>query len=610
MSNPLKLTELVLRDAHQSLLATRLRLEDMLPIAKKLDAVGYWSVESWGGATFDACIRYLGEDPWERIRALKKAMPNTKQQMLLRGQNLLGYRHYADDVVEAFVERAHTNGVDVFRIFDAMNDVRNLETAIASAVKVGAHAQGTLAYTVSPVHKLPFWLDMAKKLEDMGVHSICIKDMAGLLNPYDCEELVTELKNTVGVPIAMQCHATTGLSTASYQKAVDAGIDMLDTAISPMSMTYGHTATETMVSIVQGSQRDTGIDLDSLEDIADYFRDIRLKYAQFEGSLKGVDARILNAQVPGGMLTNMESQLKEQGAQDRFHEVLLEIPKVREDLGFIPLVTPTSQIVGTQAVINVLSGERYKSISKETAGILKGEYGATAAPVNKELQARVLGNDEPIVCRPADLIEAELESLSSALSELAEEKSIRLADDKIDDVLTYALFNQIGLKFLENRDNPDAFEPAPSSSKSSEVTQESGSANAQTAANELDTHSYAVRVNGQVYKVEVAPDGALSSISEGVSAATSGVTANAQASVSGAGAQSGTEHTINAPLSGNIVKIMVSNGQQVQEGDVIVLLEAMKMETEVRSAHTGTINAINVKEGDAVQSGQPILTLG
>ena len=599
MSQPLKLTELVLRDAHQSLLATRLRIEDMLPIAEKLDKIGYWSVESWGGATFDACIRYLGEDPWERIRALKKAMPNTKQQMLLRGQNLLGYRHYADDVVEAFVERAHINGVDVFRIFDAMNDVRNLNTAVASAIKVGAHAQGTLAYTVSPVHKLSFWLDMAKKLEDMGVHSICIKDMAGLLKPYVCEELVTELKNTVKVPIAMQCHATTGLSTASYQKAVDAGIDMLDTAISPMSMTYGHTATETLVSIVEGTERDTGIDLESLEPIADYFRDIRVKYAQFEGSLKGVDARIITAQVPGGMLTNMENQLKEQGAQDRFHEVLLEIPKVREDLGFIPLVTPTSQIVGTQAVINVLSQERYKSISKETAGILKGEYGATAAPVNKELQDRVLNGEEAITCRPADLIDAELDTLTATLKTLAKEKSIRLAENTIDDVLTYALFNHVGLKFLENRDNLDAFEPAPSSTPNQ--TPSSPAKTEQAENNNNAPASYSVRVNGQVYQVEVAEGGELSSVEP-----TASSTENSPSS----GNEGNNANAVNAPLSGTIVKLMVSEGQQVQEGDVILLLEAMKMETEVRSAYSGAVSGILVKEGDAVQSGQPMLSVG
>lgn len=593
MSNPLKLTELVLRDAHQSILATRMRLEDMLPIAAKLDDVGYWSIESWGGATFDACIRYLGEDPWERIRALKAAMPKTKQQMLLRGQNLLGYRHYADDVVEKFVERAHANGVDVFRIFDAMNDVRNLETAVKSAIKVGAHAQGTISYTVSPVHNLPLWLDMAKRLEDMGVHSICIKDMAGLLKPYDCEALISGLKETVNVPIAMQCHATTGLSTATYQKAVDAGIDMLDTAVSSMSMTYGHTATETMVSIVEGTDRDTGLDIQKLAEIAAYFRDVRKKYAQFEGSLKGVDARILIAQVPGGMLTNMEGQLKEQGAEDKFDEVLLEIPKVREDLGFIPLVTPTSQIVGTQAVLNVLTGERYKSITKETAGVLKGEYGATAAPVNKELQERVLDGGEAITCRPADVIAPELQKLEEELDVLTEQKALRIAKDKIDDVLTYALFPQIGLKFIENRDNPSAFEPAPS-----DDLPVIDATSAEPLAG--DAAAYKVRVEGQVYHVEVSEDGEVSHISS---------TANSS-SVNAPSAPVGEGTDIDSPLSGNIFKILVSQGEEVQEGDVILILEAMKMETEVRSAVSGVVQQIIAKEGDAVQAGQTMMVIG
>jgi oxaloacetate decarboxylase alpha subunit len=591
MTNPLKITELVLRDAHQSLLATRMRLEDMLPIAAKLDDVGYWSVESWGGATFDSCIRYLGEDPWERIRAIKAAMPKTKQQMLLRGQNLLGYRHYADDVVEKFVERAHANGVDVFRIFDAMNDVRNLETAVKSAIKVGAHAQGTISYTVSPVHNLTLWLDMAKRLEDMGVHSICIKDMAGLLKPYDCEALITGLKETVNVPIAMQCHATTGLSTATYQKAVDAGIDMLDTAVSSMSMTYGHTATETMVSIVEGTARDTGLDIGKLAEIAAYFREVRKKYAQFEGSLKGVDARILIAQVPGGMLTNMESQLREQGAEDKFDEVLLEIPRVREDLGFIPLVTPTSQIVGTQAVLNVLTGERYKSITKETAGVLKGEYGATAAPVNKELQTRVLEGSQAITCRPADVIAPELAKLEEELDALIEQKSLRIAKDKIDDVLTYALFPQVGLKFIENRDNPSAFEPAPSG----EIAVVDA-----TSAEPLmgDAAVYKVRVEGQVYHVEVADNGEVSQISAASSSPTS----------TPAPVGEGTD--IAAPLSGNILKIVVAQGQQVNEGDVIVILEAMKMETEVRSALSGVVRQVIAKEGDGVQAGQTMMVIG
>ncbi|NQY19586.1 sodium-extruding oxaloacetate decarboxylase subunit alpha [Alteromonas sp.] len=606
MSKPLALTELVLRDAHQSLLATRMRIEDMLPIAEKLDKAGFWSVESWGGATFDACIRYLGEDPWERIRKLKAAMPNTKQQMLLRGQNLLGYRHYADDVVTRFVERAHESGVDVFRIFDAMNDIRNLKTAIKATIDSGAHAQGTISYTVSPVHNLKLWLDMAKQLEDLGVHSICIKDMAGLLKPYECEALITGLKETVSVPIAMQCHATTGLSTATYQKAVDAGIDMLDTAISSMSMTYGHTATETMVSIVEGTERDTGIALPELEEIASYFRDVRKKYSKFEGSLKGVDARILLAQVPGGMLTNMESQLKEQGAEDKFEEVLKEIPRVREDLGFIPLVTPTSQIVGTQSVLNVLTGERYKSITKETAGVLKGEYGATAAPVNKALQERVLDGAEPVTCRPADNIAPELDALSKELDELAEKKQLSLSDDKIDDVLTYALFPQIGLKFIENRGNPDAFEPAPSaqSSQSADVAQvEKTAANTSTSGSE----TYDVNVDGKVYHVEVAPSGTLTSVTPAGAAQSS---APAPAPASNTQASAGTSQSIDAPLAGNVFKILVKNGDSIAEGDVVMILEAMKMETEIRAAFTGTVTEVTVGEGDAVSSGQPLILLG
>ena len=604
MSKPLALTELVLRDAHQSLLATRMRIEDMLPIAEKLDKAGFWSVESWGGATFDACIRYLGEDPWERIRKLKAAMPNTKQQMLLRGQNLLGYRHYADDVVTRFVERAHESGVDVFRIFDAMNDIRNLKTAIKATIDSGAHAQGTISYTVSPVHNLKLWLDMAKQLEDLGVHSICIKDMAGLLKPYECEALITGLKETVSVPIAMQCHATTGLSTATYQKAVDAGIDMLDTAISSMSMTYGHTATETMVSIVEGTERDTGIALPELEEIASYFRDVRKKYSKFEGSLKGVDARILLAQVPGGMLTNMESQLKEQGAEDKFEEVLKEIPRVREDLGFIPLVTPTSQIVGTQSVLNVLTGERYKSITKETAGVLKGEYGATAAPVNKALQERVLDGAEPVTCRPADNIAPELDALSKELDELAEKKQLSLSDDKIDDVLTYALFPQIGLKFIENRGNPDAFEPAPSaqSSQSADVAQvEKSAANTSSSGSE----TYDVNVDGKVYHVEVAPSGTLTSVTPAGAARSS-----APASASNTQASASTSQSIDAPLAGNVFKILVKNGDSIAEGDVVMILEAMKMETEIRAAFTGTVTEVTVGEGDAVSSGQPLILLG
>ncbi|XQW84133.1 sodium-extruding oxaloacetate decarboxylase subunit alpha [Thalassotalea piscium] len=590
MSKPLGITEVVLRDGHQSLLATRLRLEDMLPIAPKLDEIGFWSIESWGGATFDSCIRYLGEDPWERIRALKKAMPKTKQQMLFRGQNILGYRHYADDVVERFVERAHINGVDVFRIFDAMNDVRNLQTSIKAAVKVGAHAQGTLSYTESPVHTLEGWLTMAKQLEDMGAHSLCIKDMSGLLKPYDAAELIGRLKETISLPIALHCHATTGLSVATHMKAIDADIDVIDTSISSMSQTYGHSPTETIVSIVEGTERDTGLDMVKLAEVAAYFRDVREKYARFEGSLKGIDARILLAQVPGGMLTNMENQLKEQGAADKLDEVLTEIPKVRKDLGYIPLVTPTSQIVGTQAVLNVLTGERYKTITKETAGVLKGEYGATADKVDAELQARVLDGAEAITCRPADLLKPEVETLSAELTAIADEKGITLADDVIDDVLTYALFPQIGLKFLENRNNPDAFEPVPTKAPAQNEASSSASATA--------TENYAVSVDGKVYDVIVAPGGSIDSVKH----AAGGELLKQSASVSAG-------ETLNAPLAGNIFKVLVNEGEHVEAGEVVIIMEAMKMETEIRAVNSGEIVAINAKEGDAVTVGDPLITL-
>ncbi len=590
MSKPLALTDVVLRDAHQSLFATRMRLEDMLPIAAELDKVGYWSLETWGGATFDACIRFLGEDPWERLRELKKAMPNTPMQMLLRGQNLLGYRHYADDVVEKFVERAHANGMDVFRIFDAMNDVRNFEKAVKAAVDVGAHAQGTLSYTTSPVHNTETWVDLAKRLEDLGCHSLCIKDMSGLLKPYEAEELITRIKSSTDIPLALHCHATTGLSTATAVKAVEAGVDILDTAISSMSCTYGHTPTETVVAMLQGTERDTNLNLDQLEPIAAYFREVRKKYAKFEGQLKGVDSRILIAQVPGGMLTNMESQLKEQGAADRIDEVLEEIPRVRKDLGFIPLVTPTSQIVGTQAVINVLTGERYKSITKETAGVLKGEYGAAPAELNAELQAKVLDGGEPITCRPADLLTSELNTLTEELLSKAKDEGISLAEDTVDDVLTYALFPQVGLKFLKNRRNPDAFEPAPGKEEVAPA------AVAQSAQGGIE--AYSVKVDGQVYDVEVGPQGQLTSVAPAKSS-------QPQA----AAAPAGDSETVPAPLAGNIFKVNVQSGVQVEEGDVLLILEAMKMETEVRAARGGIVQDLHVKEGDAVTVGAPLLSL-
>ncbi|WGI26127.1 sodium-extruding oxaloacetate decarboxylase subunit alpha [Halomonas alkaliantarctica] len=603
IKRPLGITDVVLRDAHQSLFATRMRLDDMLPIAEKLDRVGYWSLETWGGATYDACIRYLGEDPWERIRALKEAMPNTPQAMLLRGQNLLGYRHYADDVVDKFVERAKTNGVDVFRVFDAMNDPRNLERAIQAVRDVEGHAQGTISYTVSPVHTLDSWVDLAKTIAGLGADSLAIKDMAGLLTPYTAFDLVTRLKKELSIPVHLHCHATTGLSTSTILKAVEAGIDNVDTSISSMSMTYGHSPTESVVAMLKDTGRDTGLDLELLEDIAGYFREVRKKYAAFEGSLRGIDSRILIAQVPGGMLTNMEGQLKEQGAGDKLDDVLSEIPRVREDLGFIPLVTPTSQIVGTQAVMNVMMGERYKSISKEVQALLKGEYGAAPAPFNAELQKRVLEGGEPITCRPADNLSPEMDRLATELKEKASAEGIRLAEGKreVDDVLTYALFPQIGLKFLKNRDNPDAFEPVPQVAEASaEKTPAKAESKAPVASSGPET--YTVKLNGKAFVVEVSEGGELGEVQE--------QTASASAPKEEAPAPSGgSGESIDAPLAGNIFKVNVRPGEQVAEGDVVIILEAMKMETEVRASSAGTVSKVNVSEGDSVAVGDTLIEL-
>ena len=593
-NKPVQITELVLRDGHQSLFATRMRIDDMLPIAEKLDQIGYWSMESWGGATFDACIRFLGEDPWERIREIKKVMPNTPQQMLLRAQNLLGYRHYSDDVVRRFVDRCADNGVGVLRIFDAMNDTRNLKTAIDQTVKVGQHAQGTISYTVSPVHTTELWIDMAKKIEDMGAHSLCIKDMAGLLQPYVAYDLVKKLKKAIDIPIQLHAHATTGLSTACIIKAVEAGIDRVDTCIGSMSMTYSHSATNSVVSILEHGSRKTGLNLEKLEEIDQYFKPVRAKYSKFEGSLKGVDSRILLSQVPGGMLTNMESQLKEQNALDKMDDVLLEIPRVRKDLGYIPLVTPTSQIVGTQSVLNILTGERYKTITREAAGILKGEYGAAPAPVNKELQVRVLEGSEAITCRPADNIEPELEILESEFDKIVLEKNIRVADEKIDDLLTYALFPQVGIQFLENRDNPDFFEPVPKEEKSS-------------PSNEKNEGVYTVSFKGQSYTVSVSDGGTITSI--GASTDKSLSNSGDSQEESNIPLANGKED-VSAPLSGTIWKILVSPNQAVKEGDTLVILEAMKMETEIKATRSGVVLNVSVKESDSVTVGQLLLSLG
>ncbi len=600
MSKPIKITDVVLRDAHQSLFATRLRTDDMLPIAEKLDQVGYWSLETWGGATFDACIRYLGEDPWERLRTLKAAMPNTPMQMLLRGQNILGYRHYADDVVRAFVERAAANGMDVFRIFDAMNDVRNFKTAVEATIGCEKHAQGTISYTTSPVHTNDTWVDMGKRLEDLGCHSICIKDMAGLLKPYDAYELVSRLKATVDIPIALHCHATTGLACSTLVKACEAGIDMIDTAISSMSQTYGHAPTESLVAIMQGTERDSGLDLELLEEIAAYFREVRKKYATFEGELKGIDSRILNAQVPGGMLTNMENQLREQGMADRLDDVLLEVPRVREDLGYIPLVTPTSQIVGTQAVLNVMTGERYKTLTKETKGVLLGEYGAAPAPVDASLQERAqAGEHEVISCRPADLLPAEMDRLTGELQGLAMAKDITLSEQIAEDVLIHAMFPQVGLKFLENRGNPDAFEPAPTGEEIDLPATPPTATDANTAP-----ETYRVVVNGNAYEVEVASGGEVRYIAPAGEAAPAASTP-AAAETAPAPAPAGGE-PLPSPLAGNVFKVVVKEGQQVAADEVLFIMEAMKMETEVRSIRAGSVTRVAVREGDAVKPGDAL----
>ena len=571
-------TEVVLRDGHQSLLATRLRYEDMESILAQMDSIGFWSVESWGGAIFDSCIRYLGEDPWERIRNIKLKMPNTPQQMLLRGQNLLGYKHYSDEIVYKFIEKSKENGVDVFRIFDALNDTRNMEAAIKATIDVDGHAQGTLSYTTSPVHNMQTWLDLALKLQDLGCHTLAIKDMAGLLDPYVGYELVTKLKENIEIPIHLHSHATTGMSTTTAIKCIEAGLDNVDTSISSMSMTYGHSATETVIGILDNTKYETGIKLDNLAPIAKHFREVRKKYVDFEGSLKGVDARIITSQVPGGMLTNLESQLKEQNAIDKFDDVIDEIPNVRSDLGYIPLVTPTSQIVGTQAVINVLNNERYKVITKETEAILKGEYGKTPADVDKKLQDKVLGDSRPITCRPADLIDKnEYEQTKKRFTDLIQQKNI---EDTEENILIYTLFPEIGLKFLENKDDKNAFEKSP------------------IQLSEEKNGYYKVVIDDVDYIVKYSQTEKPQIINENTEN-------NAQPSNSNS-VSNETGLIVKAPLAGNIFKIEKNIGDNIQEDETIVVLEAMKMETTIKTPTSGKIKNIFIKNGDKVQSGDPL----
>ena len=580
-SNKIGVTEVVLRDGHQSLLATRFRYQDMEASLKQLDQVGFWSVESWGGAIFDSCIRYLGEDPWDRIRKIKSMMPNTPQQMLLRGQNLLGYKHYADDVVKKFVECSKTNGVDVFRVFDALNDPRNMYQAMQSVIEVEGHAQGTISYTTSPVHTIDLWIDLAKTIQDMGAHSLAIKDMAGLLKPYVAFELVSKLKESLEIPIHLHCHATTGMSVATGIKAIEAGLDNIDTSISSMSMTYGHSPTETIISILDGTNRDTGLDLDKLIPVAEHFQAVRKKYKNFEGSLRGVDARILASQVPGGMLTNLENQLKAQDSINRFDEVIKEIPRVRKDLGYIPLVTPTSQIVGTQAVINVLSNSRYSTVTNEVKSLLKGEYGSTPAPVSKDLQQNSIGDSAVISCRPADLISDNyneiVENFNSAL--IAKDLKIDCSDENI---LTYAMFPEIGLAFLEHQSDPDFFETEPA-----DILEQADS-------------SYIVSIDDKEYSVVVKSNNSVEINGSSVKST------NEQPSHA---AQAGPGSIINAPLGGNIFKLIAQEGQSLEPDATVLILEAMKMETEIKSPAAGVVTKIFVKPGDSVKPGDPLFEI-
>ena len=580
-SNKIGVTEVVLRDAHQSLLATRFRYKDMEASLKQLDQVGFWSVESWGGAIFDSCIRYLGEDPWERIRKIKSMMPNTPQQMLLRGQNLLGYKHYADDVVKKFVECSKTNGVDVFRVFDALNDPRNMYQAMQSVIDVEGHAQGTISYTTSPVHTIDLWVDLAKNIQDMVAHSLAIKDMAGLLKPYVAFELVSKLKESLEIPIHLHCHATTGMSVATGIKAIEAGLDNIDTSISSMSMTYGHSPTETIISILDGTNRETGLDLDKLIPVAEHFQGVRKKYKSFEGSLRGVDARILASQVPGGMLTNLENQLKAQDSLNRFDEVIQEIPRVREDLGYIPLVTPTSQIVGTQAVINVLSDSRYSTVTNEVKSLLKGEYGSTPAPVSKDLQQNSIGDYAVISCRPADLIADNYGEIAEAFNLALAEKDLQV-DKSDENILTYAMFPEIGLAFLEHQSDPDFFEAEPA-----DIIEHSD-------------ESYLVSIDDKEYSVVVKSNHSVEINGSSVKSA------NEQPSHA---AQAGPGSIINAPLGGNIFKVITQEGQSLEPDSTVLILEAMKMETEIKSPKAGVVTKIFVKPGDSVKPGDPLFEI-
>ncbi|WP_276487824.1 sodium-extruding oxaloacetate decarboxylase subunit alpha [Ectopseudomonas mendocina] len=601
MSKKITVTDTVLRDAHQSLLATRMRTEDMLPICDKLDRVGYWSLEVWGGATFDSCVRFLKEDPWERLRKLKAALPSTRLQMLLRGQNLLGYRHYSDDVVKAFVAKAAVNGIDVFRIFDAMNDVRNLRVAIEAVKAASKHAQGTIAYTTSPVHTTEAFVAQAKAMQAMGIDSIAIKDMAGLLTPYATFELVKALKSEVDLPVFIHSHDTAGLGAMCQLKAIEAGADHIDTAISSLAWGTSHPGTESMVAALKGSEYDTGLDLELIQEIGMYFHAVRKKYHQFESEFTGVDTRVQVNQVPGGMISNLANQLKEQGALNRMNEVLEEIPRVRADLGYPPLVTPTSQIVGTQAFFNVLAGERYKTITNEVKLYLQGRYGKAPGKVDEQLRKQAIGSEEVIDVRPADLLKPELARLREEIGSLAKSE---------EDVLTFAMFPDIGRKFLEERAagtlKPEELLPMPT-----------GQGKAAPVGGEGVPTEFVVDVHGETYRVDITGVGVKGEGKRHFYLSIDGMPEEVvfeplNSFVAGAGdkrKQASAPGDVSTTMPGNIVDVLVKEGDTVKAGQAVLITEAMKMETEVQAPIAGKVKAVHVAKGDRVNPGEVLVEI-